>query len=687
MAEPEPIETTRVPVTTTYHGVDVTEDYRWLEDASSEDTKTWTKWQHERTMAYLTALPSYDAIRRRVEEVLTAGSTSYEDVRGAGRQIFARKHQPPKQQAFLVTLTDPTDAHTERILIDPNAIDPSGALTIDWYAPSPDGRLVAVSLSSHGTEDGTLHVYDTAKGEPADAPIPRVSSGTAGGSIAWRGDSTGLWYTRHPAPAERPPEDMGFFQEVWFHRLGDPDDRRELAGVFVEDRVTESFLSSSPDGRWALDRAQRGDGGDWQLFARSQDEGDWWMLADVEDKVIRAAFGRDELFLLSKKDAPHGQVLRLPMTTGATLADATVVVPESPVTIEDLAVTDGRIWTLDMDGGPSALRAFAHDGEPLPPADLPPVSAVDSLTRVGDDAIAYPVESFVSPRSWWVTSDAEPEPRRTALDTVSPLDLSGFEVRRIFATSKDGTNVPISLIARTGLLDEGPAPAMLTAYGGYGLSFKPWFFASRLLWLERGFVLAVANIRGGGEFGEEWHHAGRLLTKQTCFDDFAACARHLVSAGITTVDRLAIRGGSNGGLLMGAVLTQHPDIARVVIAEVPVLDMLRVELHPNGAFNVAEFGTVHDPDLFEAMYAYSPYHRVVDGTAYPAVLLTAGEFDPRVDASHAKKMAARLQAATSSDAPVLLRIESGGHGVGQSLDQEIAIETDVLAFATARLGV
>jgi prolyl oligopeptidase len=323
----------------------------------------------------------------------------------------------------------------------------------------------------------------------------------------------------------------------------------------------------------------------------------------------------------------------------------------------------------------------------LSPVELPPVSAIEALTRVADDAIAYPVESFVSPRSWWVARDADAEPRRTALDTVTPVDLSGYEVRRIFATSADGTRVPISLIARRGLLDEGAAPAVLTAYGGYGLSFKPKFLPARLLWLERGFVLAVANIRGGGEYGEEWHHAGRLAKKQTCFDDFAACARHLVSAGVTTVDRLAIRGGSNGGLLMGAVLTQHPDIARVVIAEVPVLDMLRVELHPNGAFNVAEFGTVRDPDLFEAMYAYSPYHRVIDGMEYPSVLMTAGEFDPRVDAYHAKKMTARLQAASSSDAPILLRIESGGHGVGQSLDQQVGIETDILAFTTARLGV
>ena len=227
----------------------------------------------------------------------------------------------------------------------------------------------------------------------------------------------------------------------------------------------------------------------------------------------------------------------------------------------------------------------------------------------------------------------------------------------------------------------------MTGYGGYGLSYKAWFQPGRLLWLERGFVMGVANIRGGGEYGDAWHQAGRLLAKQNSFDDFAACARHLVTAGIAAVDRLAIIGGSNGGLLMGAVLTQHPHIARAVVAEVPVLDMLHVENDPNGTYNVTEFGSVHDPDLFSAIYAYSPYHHVADGTAYPAVLLTAGEFDPRVDAYHAKKMAARMQAATSSAAPVLLRMEAGGHGVGQSLEQQIGLESDVLAFVSAQLGL
>jgi prolyl oligopeptidase len=639
-------------------------------------------------MAYLRSLPSYDEIRRRAEEVLAADSTSYEDPRRAGDTYFALKFQPPRQQPFLVALTDLGDAATERVLVDPNAIDPSGATTIDRYDPSPDGRLVAVSLSSHGTEDGTLHLYDAATGDLVDVRIPRVHSGTAGGSLAWKGDATGFWYTRHPAPGERPEEDRGFYQEVWYHELGDTTrDRPELAGVFADDRIVEQRLSSSPDGRWVLDRAQKGDGGEWQLFARAQGEGGWWMLADIPDKVVGAAFGPGALFLRSTKDAPHGQILRLPMTPGATVADAAVVVPHSALTIEGFAVTGGRLWALDIDGGPSGLRVFDHDGATLPPVQLPSVSSVEGLTRLGDDEVAYAVETFTSPRSWWVAADGEPAPRTTALDTTTPLDFSDVEVRRVFATADDGAQVPLNLIARSGVLDAGAAPTLLTAYGGYGISLKPSFQPGDLLWLEQGAVLAVANIRGGGEYGEEWHHAGRLLTKQRCFDDFAACARHLVSTGVTTGERLAIMGGSNGGLLMGAVLTQHPDIARAVIAAVPVLDMLRVELHPNGAFNVTEYGTVEDPAFFEALYAYSPYHRVVDRTPYPAVLLTAGEFDPRVDAYHAKKMTARLQAATSSDDPILLRMESGGHGVGQSLDQMVGMLSDVYAFAFAQLGV
>jgi prolyl oligopeptidase len=272
------------------------------------------------------------------------------------------------------------------------------------------------------------------------------------------------------------------------------------------------------------------------------------------------------------------------------------------------------------------------------------------------------------------------------LGTTTSVDLSGFSVTRELATSQDGTRVPINIVAAPGTPRDGSAPALLTAYGGYGINLVPRFSPETLLWLEQGGVYAVANIRGGGEYGEEWHRAGALANKQNCFDDFIACAEHLVSSGITSRERLAIRGGSNGGLLMGAVLVQEPDIARAVVAEVPVLDSLRAETSANGLFNTAEFGSVEDPELFHAMLAYSPYHNVDDGTDYPAVLLTAGENDIRVQAWHAKKMAARLQEATTSGRPVLLKMESAGHLAG-SLTLSIERATDRHAFLFDQLGL
>ena len=454
------------------------------------------------------------------------------------------------------------------------------------------------------------------------------------------------------------------------------------------------MLSASADGRWLMDRVQKGDGGEWQIFLRRQDHdaspgGDWWLLADIADNCPYAVLGDEAVYLLSRHHAPHGKILRLPLTEGVSVADAAEVVPASEVVIEDLVVTRRTLWVADMDGGPQQLRAFDLQGHQLPSPEIPPVSSVssysDPLVKLGDDRLAWSGESFVEPPTWWVAADGE-APQRTALRTTSPVDLSGYEVTREFARSLDGTRVPLNIIAAPGTPRDGSAPALLTAYGGYAISLVPKFSAETLLWLERGGVLVVANIRGGGEYGEEWHHAGRLETKQNCFDDFIACADHLVESGITSRDLLAIIGGSNGGLLMGAVLTQRPDLARAVVAAVPVMDSLRSETTMNGRYNTTEFGTVDDPEIFKTLLDYSPYHNVRDGTDYPAVLLTAGEHDIRVDAWHAKKMTARLQAATASDRPVLLRLEAGGHLSG-SLDQTVEETTDIYAFLFDQLGL
>ena len=675
------IDTPKVPVSSTYHGVTVTEDYRWLEDASADATVAWTRAQQDRSAAYFGEVGWRTALRARVEQLLKFERTAYLQLRPGGGAFFALKVQTPRQQPFLVALTDPGDVATERVVVDPDVIDPSGETTIDFFVPSPDGTKVAVSLSEHGTEDGTLHVYDAGTGEVVDEPIPHVN--LIGGSVAWRHDGSGFWYTLCADPA-------GFRKQVWFRDLGDPGDRLDLAGPFADERIAEHRLSASPDGRWVMDRVQKGDSGEWQVFLRGQEaSGSWRLVAEVPDKCVRAVLGAHALYLLSLRDAPRGRVLRLPLTSGGTIAGAEEIVPAGDTVIADLAVTGDTVWVVDMDGGPQQVRAFDAQGEPLAGVEIPPMSSVSShyagLVALGPDLIAWPRESFTEPATWWLAAPGQ-APRPTALRTTAPADLSGFEVTREFATSKDGTQVPISVIAAPGTPRDGTAPALLTGYGGFGISLGPHFDPDLLLWLEQGGVYVVANIRGGGEYGEQWHRAGRLTAKQNCFDDFIACADYLHDTGITRHERLAIMGGSNGGLLMGAVLTQRPDIACAVVAAVPVMDSLRNETSTNGKFNIPEYGTVEDPEQFAALLAYSPYHNVVDGTAYPAVLLTAGEHDSRVDAWHAKKMTARLQQATSSDRPVLLRLKSGGHLAGP-LDQVIDQTTDWYTFLFHQAGL
>jgi prolyl oligopeptidase len=678
--------TQRRPVSNTYHGVTVDDDYQWLEDSASDETRRWTRAQDAYTRAYVEALPCYAAVRARASELMHASSVTYGSVRRAGARYFAIKHQPPRQQPFLVAIDDLDDTGTERTVVDPNELDPGGRTAIDFYEPSRDGELVAVSLSKDGTEDGTLHVYDVARRVVVGDTVPRV----LWGSVVWLADGSGFWYTRHPHRGERPVEDLDFYQEIWLHRLdrSAAEDTPDLTGAFADDKIAQHVLHGSADGRWVLDLVERGDGGEYEVFVRPQTAGAAWdRVCGLEDKCVAAHIGwDDQLWLLSLKDAPRGEIRRLDLARSRSAADATRVVPTGDAVIEAFTVTRERIWTAELVGGPSRVRVFDHEGQPAGELALPPISSVSGLRRIGDVEVIYANESYVRPRSWWRVTESRLEPTPTALATVCPVDFSDIDVVRETATSPDGTRVPMSIVQRRGTVRDGRNPTVLWGYGGYNIAVKPIFDPTWMLWLEQGGVLAVANIRGGGEYGDDWHRAGALAAKQNVFDDFAACGRHLIETELCDSDRLVLMGGSNGGLLMGAMVTQQPDLAHVVVAYVPVLDMLRVELHPNGVYNVTEFGTVTDPELFRVLRSYSPYHNVTDGVAYPAVILTAGEYDPRVDPYHAKKMTARLQAATSSGEPVLLRIEAGGHGLTSSLDQRIGELADVYAFVFDRLG-
>jgi len=680
----------RRPVSETHHGVEVVDPYRWLEDSRSPEVKAWTEAQGAAARAYLEGLPGAKEIREQVKAIVLARSPSWFSLVERKGAFFAMKSDPARQQPVLVWMGSPDDVARERVLLDPSVLDPTGKTNVDWFVPSPDGKKVAVSLSQGGTESGDLQVFDVATMKPVGERIPRVQGGTAGGSVAWNRDGSGFWYTRYPRDGERPAADLPFFQQVWFHALGQPGatDRKELGDELP--RIAEITLRARRDGKWILALVKNGDGGEVELWLRPGGKGSWTRISRFADRAVDGEFGDGaELFLLSRKDAPRGRILRLPLPPrGADpLAGARVVVPEGSEAILGMEVARDRIYVATIDGGPSRLRMYGLTGKPLGEVPVLPVSAVGQVVPVAGRGILFQNQSWVDPLAWYAFDPAKGKVTKTRLATTSPVDLSGSEAVRGWATSKDGTRVPVDVLRMKGTKLDGDRPTILYGYGGYGVNETPHYSPILALWILNGGVYANAVLRGGGEFGEEWHLAGNLTRKQNVFDDFFAIAEWLVKEGYTRPERLAILGGSNGGLLVNAVLTQHPQAFRAAASMVGISDMIRVEATPNGAFNVTEFGSVKDPEQFRALYAYSPYHHVVDGTRYPAVLLTAGEGDPRVDSWHAKKMAARLQEATTSGLPVVLRISGWGHGIGSSRDERIAQTADLWTFFFAELGV
>jgi prolyl oligopeptidase len=678
--------TPKKPVTDVYHDVNVVDDYRWLEDFSDPAVGAWAAAENRYARAYLDALPARAALYEQLKRLRSYPSSRYRTLAYRRDVLFALKQQPPKEQLFLVTLASPDDPSSERVVVDPNQLDAKGTTAIDFYVPSTDGKLIAVSLSKGGSESGDVHVFEVATGKPLADVIPRVNGGTAGGSVAWKGDGSGFYYTRYPRGTERAAPDMGFYQQVYFHRLGTKteQDTYVLGKDFT--RIAEIALDASEDGRWILATMANGDGGEFAHYLLGQ-KGEWRQIARLADQVTHAEFGLDgHLYLLSKQNAPRGKILRLTLE-GGDLAGAQLVVPESKAVIDSFLPAATVLYVSELAGGPSQVRAFDLAGHERGKVPVEEISSVGEMVRHHGNELLFESQSYVTPPAWYRFDPASTKVAPTALRYKAAADYGDVQVRREFATSKDGTRVPLNIISRKGTKLDGTNPTVLYGYGGFDVSLTPGFSVRLRPLVDHGFVYVIANLRGGGEFGEEWHHAGNLTHKQNVFDDFAAAARYLIDHKYTNPARLAIEGGSNGGLLMGAALTQHPELFRAVVSYVGLYDMLRVELHPNGAFNVTEFGTVKEADQFRALYGYSPYHHVVDGAQYPAVLFLTGDNDPRVDPANSRKMTARLQASGTRQ-PVLLRTSSSsGHGIGTALSEKIAEDADVFAFLLEQLGV
>jgi prolyl oligopeptidase len=667
--------------------VAVVDDYQWLENGTNPAVRDWTRQQNERTRAYFSQLGFHDGLEQELSELVADESASYglSDCRDG--IIFATRFKPPAQQPVLVRLKSVYPPALSKVVFDPNAWNTNGTTAMDWSVPSTDGRLMAVCLSENGSENGVLHFFETDTGRALPDIIPGVQYPTGGGSAAWNADGTGIFYTRYPHADERPASDLHFYQQIWFHKLGTPAsaDNYELGRDFP--RIAEIDLSASEDGKQLLVTVANGDGGDYAHYLRDA-PGSWKQITRFEDGVKVIKFGKDAaLYLLSRQNAPRGKILRLPLA-GLGLTKATVVVPETQGVISEYESSATGLYVAMMEGGPSRLWFYPQAGGS--PVEVPvlPVSSVGGLHCWHGDELLFANTSFLVPPGWYEWEPGMKQPRATAFQMTSPANFNDIEVVRELATSKDGTTIPISILRKKGIKLDGENPTLLTGYGGYGVSLTPGFSSTRRLWFDAGGVYAVANLRGGGEFGESWHLAGNLTHKQNVFDDLIACAEHLIQRKYTRPDKLAVMGSSNGGLLMGAFLTQRPELVRAVVSRVGIYDMLRVGLDPNGAFNTTEFGSVRDVDQFKALYAYSPYQHVKDGTAYPAVLFPCGENDGRVNPAHSRKMTARLQAATSSGRPILLRTSAtAGHGMGSSLKDRVAEQADIYAFLFEELGV
>jgi prolyl oligopeptidase len=672
-------------VTDEYHGVRVVDNYRWLENAKDPEVRKWVEDQNVVSRSILNTGALRAEISNRLKTLYQSRSVIHYNFYQRG-MFFAMKLEPGKSQPFLVMMKTPGDTASARVVLDPNELNPKGTTAIDFYAPSFDGRFVAVSLSDNGSEDGTLYIYETATGKKLDDRVPRVQYPTGGGSVEWSKDGSGVYYTRYPQNDERPAGDINFYQQVYFHKLGKPvgEDAYVIGKEFP--RIAEITLKASDNGDHLLANVANGDGGEFAHYIRKP-SGEWTQVTRFEDQVKSVYFGPNgAIYLLTVKDAPRGRILSLPLDN-PNLSEAKTVIPEGRATIESFTSASTRLYAGEMTGGPSEIAIFDLTGKRLASIPTRPVSSVQTGIRLTGDEILFGSQSYVEPYGWYRFTP-QGGVTRTALTGAPAIDFSDIEVERAFAVSKDGTRVPLNIVKRKGTKLNGRNPTILFGYGGYSVNISPAFQRRNRIWLDAGGIYVEANLRGGAEYGEEWHKAGKLTRKQNVFDDFAACAQYLISKKYTSPGKLAIEGGSNGGLLMGAALTQHPELFRAVVAYAGWYDMLRVETAPNGVFNVPELGTVSDPAQFKALYAYSPYHRVKDGAAYPAVLFMTGDNDGRVDPMHSRKMTARLQAATSSGRLVMLRTSSDtGHGAGSAFDARIAQETDFFTFLFMQLKV
>ena len=667
------------PITETLHGHEITDPYRWLEDGAGQETVEWTRQQNRLTEEYLAAFPGKDAIRARLTQLLAIGAISVPTP--ANDRYFYQLREGGQNQPVL--LVRDGLAGTDRVLVDPNGLNDRGTTALDWFYPSEDGKLLAYGLSEDGSEESVLHLVDADSGRLHPVRIPH----TRAADLAWLPDSSGFYYTRYPAPGEVAEGEEHYHRAVYFHRLNDDP---HTDGLVFQPGEKEYWpgVSLSPDGRWLVIAVARTfDQTDIYLKDR---EADGPLNAVVRDlpASFDATVVRDRLFLRTNLEAPNYRILTADPANPRRETWREIVPARPDAVLEGMGITRDHLVLSYVERASSRLRVADLEGRLVGEVALP---AIGSLFGIGVEwdstELLIGFSSFTLPPAIYRIELPAGEPelwKRVAVD----LDPDRFAVEQVSYPSRDGTPVTMFIIRPARLERDGQRPVYLTGYGGFNISMLPGFSRSMLLWLEAGGVVAIPNLRGGGEYGEAWHQAGMLARKQNSFNDFIAAAEYLIRERYTSPERLAVAGGSNGGLLMGAVVTQRPELFRAVIIQVPLLDMLRYHHFLIARLWIPEYGSADNPEEFAWLHAYSPYHHVKDGVRYPAVLLATAESDTRVHPMHARKMTARLQAATASDHPVLLRLEmQAGHGAGKPVSKLVDELTDSWTFVFQELNV
>jgi len=682
------------PIVDIYHGTKVVDNYRWLEDGNSPETQKWVADEMTYTRALLDPLPRRDAIHKRLTELLSIGSITAPVI--AGKHYFYTKREGMQNQPILYVrdgLNGP-----DRVLADANQLATDGTIALDWFQPSDNGRYVAYGTSQSGSEMSTLHIIETKSG----TILPDTIERTRAASIAWLHDNSGFYYTRYPKKGDVPAGQEMYNRHVYFHYLGTDPETDDL--IFGEGRDPEDWPSVflSNDGRWLLIHVSQG----WtksELF-----------LMDTHGKnpPSRLTTGKDfnygaevfdgKVYITTNEDAPRYRAF----VTEAGNFDREAwkeIIPQSDAVLQGVSVYGGKLFAQYEQNATSQLKLFDLEGNKISDISLPAIGTVFGHGgRWNHEEVFFGFHSFTVPPSVYRFELNGPKfvSGKNSYETIAlwikvdapSIDPSAYEVAQEWYKSKDGTRVPMFIVHKKGLEKSGKNPTLLTAYGGFNISLTPSFSRTAYLWMEHGGIFAVANLRGGAEFGEDWHRAGMLDKKQNVFDDMIAAAEHLISEKYTDKNHLAIQGGSNGGLLMGAMMTQRPDLFRAVVCQVPLLDMLRYQNFQIAKLWIPEYGTADNAQQFKWLYAYSPYQHVKAGVEYPAILFMTGDFDTRVDPMHAKKMAALMQAeaknGSSKARPILLRIESkAGHGAGKPVTKQIEEFTDLYSFLFWQMGI